>query len=189
MERAAGGRGASGASGLGGAGGRLCGVWPDEIPIPHATVLNSPGAGAGTVKPAFSSTNDPVPYVFLPIPGSVHAWPNSAACWSPATPATGTAWPCKASGRVTPSTPALARTSGSARAGTPKSSNSSGSQRPAAMSNSIVRDAFEGSVTYSPVSLYTSHESTVPNTARPPRARSRKPSTCSSSHSILLAEK
>src|SRR5439155_13958876 len=45
------------------------------------------------------------------------------------------------------------------------------------------------SVRCSPVSLKISHESTVPNSARPSRARSRRPSTCSSSHSILVAEK
>ena len=33
------------------------------------------------------------------------------------------------------------------------------------MSNSIVRDAFDGSVTGSPHSLWASHASTVPNTA------------------------
>ena len=43
--------------------------------------------------------------------------------------------------------------------------------------------------TCSPVSLKSIHESTVPNTARPSRARSASPSTLRSSHSILVAEK
>ena len=71
----------------------------------------------------------------------------------------------------------------------PKSSSSSGSQAPLAMSISSVRDALEGSVACSPVSLKSIHESTVPNTARPSRARSASPSTLRSSHSILVAEK
>jgi hypothetical protein len=34
-----------------------------------------------------SSMKQPVPYVFLADPGSKQAWPNVAACWSPALPA------------------------------------------------------------------------------------------------------
>ena len=114
-------------------------------------------------------------------------WPNSAACWSPATPETGTSWPWKS--RVRPSSPQLGRTSGSERSGTPNRSSSSGSQRPAPMSNSSVREALDGSVTCSPQSLNSSHESIVPNTARPSRAFCSSPSTLRSSHSILVAEK
>ncbi len=57
------------------------------------------------------------------------------------------------------------------------------------MSNSIVREAFEGSVTCSPDRFQISHESIVPNTARPSRARSASPSTFLSSHSIFVPEK
>ena len=32
----------------------------------------------------------------MPSPGSTQAWPNSAACWSPAMPASCGSWPCKA---------------------------------------------------------------------------------------------
>ena len=123
------------------------------------------------------------------MPGFTHACPNSAACWSPAAPASGAAWPCSACGRAWPKIPALGSTRGNARSGTPNSSSSSGSQRPAWMSYSIVREALEQSVTCSPVSLKASHESTVPNTARPASTRSRRPSTCSSSHWILVALK
>ena len=47
----------------------------------------------------FVSTNDPVPYVFFVMPGSTHACPNSAACWSPAMPLTGTREPGGVLGR------------------------------------------------------------------------------------------
>ncbi len=123
------------------------------------------------------------------MPSSTHAWPKRAACWSPATPATGASWPYNASGLVIPSVPALAATRGNAHSGTSSSASSSGSQRPAPMSHSIVRDAFDGSVRCSPVSLKINHESIVPNTAPPVRARSRSPSTLRNSHSILVAEK
>src|SRR3954447_556270 len=52
------------------------------------TVVSSPSTGGGHDSPTFISTNEPVPYVFFVMPGSTHAWPNSAACWSPATPLT-----------------------------------------------------------------------------------------------------
>ncbi len=52
------------------------------------------------------------------------------------------------------------------------------------MSKSIVRDAFERSVAWRPVSLKTSQESIVPKTAP-----SRASGTLRSSHSILVAEK
>ena len=32
-----------------------------ESPMHHASVVTSPAGGVGTVKPAFSSTNEPVP--------------------------------------------------------------------------------------------------------------------------------
>ena len=117
----------------------------------------------------------------------MHACPNRAACWSPATPATGTSWPWRASARVVPSSPQLGRTTGSARSGTPNRSSSAGDQVPSVMSNRSVREAFDGSVASSPVSLKISQASIVPNTARPLSARSRRPSTLSSSHSIFVA--
>ena len=51
------------------------------------------------------------------MPGSVQPCPNSAACWSPATPATGTAAPSR-SGVVVPNTPLDGRTAGSTASGT-----------------------------------------------------------------------
>ena len=57
------------------------------------------------------------------------------------------------------------------------------------MSNSIVRDAFDGSVTASPVSLEMIHASIVPNRTPPASARFRSPATFRSSHSIFVAVK
>ena len=38
--------------------------------------------------------------MFFAIPTFVHAWPNSAACWSPAMPVIGAATPANASGSL-----------------------------------------------------------------------------------------
>ena len=65
-------------------------------------------------------------------------------------PATGTEPP---NSDVWPYTSALGRGSGRLSGGTPSSSHSSGSQRRPRMSNSMVREAFEKSVTCPPVSL------------------------------------
>ena len=75
----------------------------------------------------------PVPYVFFAMPGEWHAWPKSAACWSPAMPAIGTGAP-KSCGSVAPSVPLDGRTSGSTARGTRKSASSSSSHAPAPMS-------------------------------------------------------
>ena len=109
----------------------------------------------------------------------MQAWPNSAACWSPATPATGMP------SFVTPNRPHVGRTSGSIERGTPKRAHSSSDQDSSRMSNSEVRLAFVVSVTCSPVSFHNSHESIVP------AATSGVSSTCPSvkSHASLVAEK
>jgi hypothetical protein len=121
------------------------------------------------------------------MPGSKHACPNSADCWSPAIPLTGTVSPAAASATVVPKRPLVARTSPSAARGTSKSAQSSSDQSPVRMSNSSVRHAFDGSVacTAPPVSFQSSHESTVPN------ARSAERSTPPSrrSHASFVAEK
>ncbi len=97
------------------------------------------------------------------MPGEKHAWPNSAACWSPAMPETGTRNPAAWSGSVIPKRPLLGRTSGKQERGTPKSSSSSSDHAPVSMSKSIVRLAFDGSVACTPVRFHSTHESTVPN--------------------------
>ena len=43
----------------------------------------------GACSPVFMSRKQPVPYVFFAWPGSKQHWPNSADCWSPATPRMG----------------------------------------------------------------------------------------------------
>ena len=59
------------------------------------------------------------------------------------------------------------------------------------MLNSIVREAFEASVTWTapPVSFQSSQLSTVPKASSPASARARAPGTLSSSQAILVAEK
>ena len=103
----------------------------------------------------------PVPYVAFTSPGAKQPWPNRAACWSPAMPASGTAAP---SSSASATTPADGTTAGRIDRSTPKSSSSSSSQLPVSMSNSIVRDAFVTSVRWAspPVSFQASQESTVP---------------------------
>ena len=102
-------------------------------------------------------------------PGTKQAWPNRAACWSPAIPATGRSRPRNASGSVRARAPYDGTTSGSADSGTPNSAPSRSSQRPARMSNSSVRDAFDASVMWRrpPVSRATRYESTVPTATSP----------------------
>ncbi len=85
------------------------------------------------------------------MPGSKHACPKRAACWSPAMPLTGTARPAAAcSGAVTPKRPLLGRTSGRHEAGTPSSSQRSSDQQRLRMSKRSVRLAFDGSVACTP---------------------------------------
>src|SRR4051794_5600044 len=98
-------------------------------------------------------------------------------------PATGASKPCS---EAVPNSPTEGRTSGSARTGTPSSSHSSSSHAPRRMSYSSVREALDGSVANSPVSLNVSQASIVPKTARPSRARCSSPSTLRSSHSIFV---
>ena len=67
---------------------------------------------------------------------------------------------------VRPYSCALPTGSGSDPIGTSSRSHSSPSHSPSRMLNSSVRDALETSVTCSPQSLNTSHESIVPSSAR-----------------------
>ncbi len=124
------------------------------------------------------------------MPGSRHAWPNSAACWSPAIPETGIPAGTPRPAAVTPNRPLDGRTSGRADAGTPKRSRSSSDHAIVRMSKSIVRLALDGSVASTPpsgppVRFHSSHASMVPS------ARSGLSSTppSVSSHSALVAEK
>src|SRR5262245_40720836 len=48
--------------------------------VVHAIVVSTPSTVGGRLAPACTSTNEPVPYVFLAMPGSTHACPNRLAC-------------------------------------------------------------------------------------------------------------
>jgi hypothetical protein len=125
--------------------------------------------------------------VFFVMPGSKQACPNSAACWSPAMPLTGTPAPTAVPSAVTPKRPLDGRTSGRHDAGTSNRSSSSGAHERARMSNSMVRLAFDASVACSrpPVSCHSSQLSTVPKA----RSGDRSTPPSRSSHSSFDAEK
>ena len=128
--------------------------------------------------------------MFFTIPGSVHIWPNSAACWSPAMPAIGTgdaSWSIAVSATM----PLDGRTCGSIARGTRNKAKSASSQSSRWMSNSRVRAAFETSVTWwrPPVRFQTSQDSTVPKHSSPASARSRAPAMWSSIQAIFVAAK
>src|SRR2546421_7103664 len=159
-----------------------------RFPIRQETVVRRLFLDAIGLVPVFISMKQPVPYVFFTIPGSVHACPNSAACWSPAMPAMGIEPP---NNRVSPYTSLEDDTAGSTERGTPNSFSSSSSQSPLRRLNSIVREALLGSVTCTrpPVKFQTSHESTVPNASFPAFALARAPATFLRIHSSLVPEK
>ena len=81
------------------------------------------------------------------MPTVVHAWPNSAACWSPTMPVMGASIPPNASGDVREMGPLESHTSGRFFNGTPNSSDISVLQPPLRMSNRRVREALDASVT------------------------------------------
>src|SRR4029078_10897516 len=147
----------------------------------HATVVNMPSEAGGQVGPTLSRTKLPVPYVFLAMPGVKHAWPISAACWSPATPEIGMP------DSVTPNLPLDGITVGSADIGTPNSSHSAVDHCRVRMSNSIVRLAFVGSVacTVPPVRFQINQASMVPSASSLSTGISR----LASNHSNFVAEK
>ncbi len=113
-------------------------------------------------RPTFASTKVPVPYVAFTSPGAKQPWPNRAACWSPAMPASGTAAP---SSSASATTPAEGTTAGRIDRGRPRRARAARRPScPVSMSSSIVRDAFVTSVRWAspPVSFQASQESTVP---------------------------
>ena len=121
------------------------------------------------------------------MPFSRQACPKVAACWSPPIPAMGIRAPSSPSA-VWPYTSEELRTSGSTLRGTFRIESSSSSHSPVWMLYSRVRLAFVASVMCSspPVRLYTSQESMVPKASSPFSARSRAPSTLSSSHRTFV---
>ena len=132
-------------------------------------------ADATGAEPMFRRANAPVPYVVFADPGVKQAWPNVAACWSPARPVTGTAAP-RTSGSVSTTKPDDGRTSGSIAIGTPMTSQSQGSQARRLMSKRSVRLAFDTSVAWTrpPDSRQSRNVSIVPKQRSPASARARR---------------
>src|SRR5438270_888630 len=69
-----------------------------------AAVFRRPCGGASGESPTCARTKLPVPYVTLASPGPKQPWPTRAACWSPATPETGSRAP-PSSASATPPVP------------------------------------------------------------------------------------
>src|SRR5258706_1600611 len=121
------------------------------------------------------------------MPWRWQAWPKRAGCWSPATPAMMSGSPRIDFGSM-PKACADGWMSGRIACGTRSRRSSSASHSPVLMSNSIVREAFDGSVTCVrlPVSCQMSQVSTVPKASSPRSARARAPGTWSRIQAILV---
>ena len=124
------------------------------------------------------------------MPGLTQACPNSAACWSPAMPATGISAPRMALSAY-PNSPLLSFTSGKSEAGILRRRSSSSSQRCSMMLNMSVRPALVGSVAWTlpPVRRDSRKQSIVPNASSPRSARARAPDTLSRIQASLVPEK
>ena len=160
-------------------------------PMRDATVVRRPFREKTGRSPVCWRMKQPVPYVFFALPASKQPWPYNAACWSPAMPAIGSARP-KRDASVSAATPLLSTTEGIIAAGMFSSLSMWSSQRPSRRLYSIVRDAFVASMTCArpPVSLWISHESTVPNASSPDSARCCMPlPLLSSSQRTFVPEK
>uniref|UniRef100_A0A8W7PH66 Uncharacterized protein n=1 Tax=Anopheles coluzzii TaxID=1518534 RepID=A0A8W7PH66_ANOCL len=134
----------------------------------------------------------PVPYVAFARPRVKHSCPTSADCWSPRQPASGMC--CSGRNLISPYTSELDRMVGSISSGTSKNFISALSYLSVSMFISMVRDAFDTSVTWAPpsgppVRFQISHVSTVPNRQLPARTAPFTFGTLSSSQRSLTAEK
>jgi hypothetical protein len=148
-------------------------------PSRHATQPTSPLLERTARSPTEARRKAPVPYVHFASPVARQAWANNAACWSTASPATG-------SGRspnavVSPTGPAQGTISGRAAGSTPNSAQARSDHATRSRSSSSVREAVAASVTARPVMRCSSHASVVVTTP-PSTPRSR-------SHAIFGAEK
>ena len=154
-------------------------------------MVSSPAVEVIGVSPVLRSRKHPVPYVFFASPGATAPWPKSAACWSPAIPATGMPAGSPSWATVSPNTPAEGPTRGNTSRGMPRWPSSSASHSSRRMSKQSVRDAFDGSVAWTrpPVSCQRSHVSTVPKASSPRAARSERSGRLASSQAILVPEK
>ena len=124
------------------------------------------------------------------MPGTKHACPIIAACWSPAMPMIGIGAP-RIAVSVSPNDPAQSRISGINAAGMLNRRSMSGSHWPVSMLHNMVRLALVASVAWilPPVRRQTSQVSTVPNASLPACASARAPGVLSSSQAILVALK
>ncbi len=122
--------------------------------------------------------------MFLIWPGLKHAWPNSAACWSPAMPDMGTPF-------QVPTVPELSTILGRMACGMSNNSSSSLSHCPVWMLYISVLLALDASVTcvFPSVRFHMSHESMVPMQSSPACAFNLAPLTLSSIQDIFVAEK
>ena len=145
----------------------------------QAIVVSSPCDETTGRSPVLSSAKQPVPYVFFAVPGSKHAWPNSAACWSPAMPAIGTPRGSQPRSAVSPHGPDESTISGSTSRGTSNSAHIASSQSTVERFRQSVREALLTSVacTRPRVSFQSSQLSTVPNASWPRAARRRASGT------------
>jgi hypothetical protein len=124
------------------------------------------------------------------MPGLKQAWPNSAACWSPAMPPSGTSRP-PSTANASPWRSEEGTTRGSTARGMRNRSSMPSSQSPVRMSSSSVRLALVASVMcwLPPESFQASQLSTVPNASSPCSARRRSVGSLSSSQASLVPEK
>ncbi len=125
------------------------------------------------------------------MPGVKQAWPNSAACWSPAMPASGTSRPPSIAMAV-PAGMLDGTSRGSSARGMRSRSSMNSSQSPVARLKSSVRLAFDSSVRcccWPPASFQASQLSIVPNASSPSSARRRSAGSEASSQASLVPEK
>ena len=105
-------------------------------------VVTSPLSDLTGFSPVFISKKQPVPYVLFASPTSKQVCPKSAACWSPATPATGILFPKNAKSD-SPHTYEDSFTCGSIDLGISSSFNISSSHVSVCILKSMVLEAFE----------------------------------------------
>ena len=127
----------------------------------QATEAARPPVDRTAGVPVVPSRNAPVPYVHLASPAARQCSASSAACWSTASPATGSAGP---NALVSPTISAQSTTAGSSAGSTAKAAHASADQLAASRSSSSVRDAVAASVTYPAPSRASSQVSVVVTT-------------------------
>ena len=123
------------------------------------------------------------------MPGSKQAWPNSAACWSPAIPAIGIC-AIEQARRGEAEQVAIVVDLGQQRFGNAEEAAEILSQRSADVEKQRAAGVGHvGRVDAPPVSRHSRKLSIVPHSSSPRSARSRAPATLSRIQAILVAEK